>query len=135
VILGTAAARQKEIYMLRKSLAGLFALTIVTIAQPVLPLHASGTATIRVRTVRADTGSSAIGVEIHVATAVGEAPYATTAWGGFATIHVPDDATDAYIFGIAPNYGPTCYGYGYTPVTPGMTTSITIPIVCYPTGH
>ena len=120
--------------MIRKLFGGFFALLMLTFAQPVLHLHASGTATILARTVRFDTGAPAIGVQIYVATHVGMAQYQNTAWGGMSVIQLPDDVTDAYVFGVAPNYGPSCWGYAYTPVTPGAMASVTIPIACYPLG-
>lgn len=117
---------------MRRFLGGLAALLALTIAQPVLPLHASGNATIMVKTVHGDTGVPATGVQIFVATSVGVAQYQSTAWGGRAVIQLTDDVTDAYVIGIAPNEGPACYGYNYTPITPGATIYLTVPIACYP---
>jgi len=119
-----------------KGTVGFVALLMVTltVAQPASPLRAAGSATILARTVMADSGAPAIGVQIYVATSVGVAQYRNTAWGGVSVINLLDDVTDAYVFGIAPNYGPTCWGYAYAPIAAGERISVTIPIVCYPIG-
>lgn len=117
---------------MRKFLGGFAALVMVALAQPAPPLHASGTATIMIKTVHWDTGLPASGVQIFVATSAGVAPYQNTAWGGRSVVQLADDVTDAYVIGIAPNEGPACYGYNYTPITPGATIYLTVPIACYP---